>query len=576
MKLKTKLSLSVGVLFLLILLISGVSTIYINALAKDTNNILVANYNTLDYARQMLIALDELPANPEAAKVFEDNLAKQKKNITEIGEKAVTLELESYFNAFTQGSEDKNLIPPIRTHIYELMRLNMRAIEMKSKVAQETARKATINISCTATLCFLIAFSLLINIPGYIANPIRIITESIKEIANKNYSLRLNFESQDEFGEVAEAFNTMADKLKEYERSSLSQLLFEKKRIETLINKMNDPIIGLDEHQRVVFANEQALEILAVKRENMIGVSAEELSKYNDLMRSLTKDIRPELQPQKSKPEQLKIYSDNKECYFEKEIIGISLVPTGEKESKPIGHVILLKNITPFKELDALKTNFISTVSHELKTPVSAILISLNLLEDERVGTLNGEQRQLTRHIREDSERLLKITGELLNMTQVETGKIQLNIQRVDPKEIVQLAVEANKIQAEQSKVGIQLKFPEELPMINADKEKTSWVLTNLISNAIRYSYQQSQIVVEVKKEGGQLGFSVQDSGKGIDSKYLDKIFDRYFRIPGNDKEGTGLGLAISKEFIEAQGGKIGVQSEIGKGSTFYFYLSFS
>jgi signal transduction histidine kinase len=156
----------------------------------------------------------------------------------------------------------------------------------------------------------------------------------------------------------------------------------------------------------------------------------------------------------------------------------------------------------------------------------------------------------------------------------VETGKIHLSIQQADVKEIIRYAIDATKTQAEQKKVLVEVHCPEDVQTVNADTEKTAWVLTNLISNAIRYSNENSKIVVSAKSIGKKMELSVQDFGKGIDSKYTDKIFDRYFRIPGTKQEGTGLGLAIGKEFIEAQGGEIKVESEIGQGSKFIFFLN--
>jgi len=571
LKIKTKLTLGVGILFILIIILSVIGTYYINALAKDTKNILVANYNTLDYSRQMLISLEKLPNDSNAVNNFRTNLSKQENNITEIGERETTGQIHQIFEQLLIKSDNDKYIE-IRKNIYELMRLNMDAIIRKSNIADKTANNATIWIAFAGTLCFLIAFTLLINFPSNIANPIKILADSIKEIANKNYSQRINFENHDEFGDVATAFNSMAAKLKEYESSNISQLLFEKKRIETLINKMHDPIIGLNEEKKILFANEEALAILALNSEDIIGKSAQDIALTNDLMRSLIKDMIIK-QVTTIKPEQLKIFAKNKESYFEKEIINITSIPTGEKESKLIGYVILLKNITPFKELDVLKTNFIGTISHELKTPISSILMSLNLLQDKRVGNANEEQKQLMQNIKEDSERLLKITGELLNITQAETGKIQLNIQPTSPIEIIETAINATKTLAEQNDISIETNCANNISNIIADKEKTIWVLVNLISNAIRYSHQYSKIVITAKEINNNVELSVQDFGKGIDSKYIDKIFDRYFRIPGNDKKGTGLGLSISKEFIEAQNGKINVDSQIGFGSIFSILL---
>lgn len=332
---------------------------------------------------------------------------------------------------------------------------------------------------------------------------------------------------------------------------------------------MHDPVIGLDENLKVLFANEEAIKITGTTHETIIGKHTQELAIKNDLIRTLIQDLNNA--PSETKP--LKIFADNKEGYFEKETIHITIKPTGEQTRKLIGHVIILRNITAHKELDFAKTNFIATVSHEFKTPISAIKMSLQLLENERIGTLNEEQKNLLDSIKDDASRLLKITGELLNMTQVESGNIQLSILPTDPKEILQYAISANQIQAEQKQIRFEIVCPENIPKVQADSEKTAWVLTNLISNAIRYSHDNSVIYLSITQLGTKINISVKDTGQGIPPQYQNKIFDRYFRVPNTKKEGTGLGLAISKEFIEAQGGKISVESELGAGSTFSVVL---
>ena len=269
----------------------------------------------------------------------------------------------------------------------------------------------------------------------------------------------------------------------------------------------------------------------------------------------------------------MKIFANGKESYFEKNIIDINIIPTGEHSSQFIGQVIMLHNITPFKELDLAKTNFIGTVSHEFKTPISSIKMGLQLLENEKIGSLNEDQKNLVNGINDDTNRLLKITGELLNIAQVESGSMKLNIGTSKISDIVQYAVEANKAAAEQKNITLKIKIEDGLELVKADSEKTSWVLNNLISNAIRYSYQNSEIIVKVEQLNDSVVFSVKDTGQGIEPKYVNRVFDRYFRIPGSKKEGTGLGLSISKELIESQGGNIEVESEYGAGSTFRFTL---
>ena len=570
MRIKTKLNLGVGLLFLLIFILSMVSAYSVFSIKKDTGNILKANYNTLEYSRNMLLSLDEMTLNKNnAIALFEINLKKQVANITEVNEDIATQKLESNFNLLKKNSQAEGIKAQIRQNIFEIMKLNMNAIKIKSDIAKHTAESANLWIAIVGTLCFLIAFNLLVNLPHNIANPIKELSSSIQEIANKNYSERVHFRHHNEFGDLAKSFNTMAEKLQEYHNSNLYKLSFEKKRLETLINNMHDPIIGFDSQGVILFINDEALKIMGLKQEEVVGKSAATLALTNDLMHSLILD-----KSENTKADTMKIFADAKESYFEKEIINITIKPTGEYQTIDIGDVIILRNITVFKELDFAKTNFIATVSHELKTPISSIKMSLQLLENEITGTINEDQKHLVESIKDDSNRLLKITGELLELSQVETGNIQLNIEKSNPYEIVHYATEAVKMQAEQKQMDVVIEADENLPSIKADSEKTAWVLINFLTNAIRYSSEKSTITVKLKYDKHQVLFTVIDKGKGIDIRYRSKVFDKYFQIPGSSKTGTGLGLAISKEFIEAQGGTIGVESELGLGSTFYFKLA--
>lgn len=567
MKIKTKLTLGVGLLFLLIIFLSLVGAGYISALRNDTENILMDNYQTLEYGRNMLVALEE--GTDKSLNIFETNLQNQEKNTTEIGEKETTNELRNSFEAFKLNRSDSAISGEIRSGIFKLMDLNMQTIQLKSEVAKATAESAVFWIAITGMLCFVIAFVLLVNLPSNIANPIKELTESIQQIASKNYSERVHFESHSEFGQLARSFNTMAEKLEEYNNSNLAKLMKEKKRIETLISNMHDPVIGLEENLKVIFANEEALKIIGLGKSQIIGHQAQVLALKNDLVRLLIQDIMTADADSGVKSKPIKIFADNKEGYFEKETLHISIVPTGEQTKQLIGHVIILRNITEYKELDFAKTNFIATVSHEFKTPISSIKMSLQLLENKDVGTLNVEQTNLVESIKEDANRLLKITGELLNMTQVESGNIQLSILPADPKEILLYAINATQTQADQKQIKMLIDCPENVSKILADTEKTTWVVTNLISNAIRYSYDNSTIYLKIEEQNKKVQISVRDTGQGIAPQYKNKVFDRYFRVPGTKKEGTGLGLAISKEFIEAQNGQIKVDSEFGAGSVF-------
>lgn len=571
MRIKTKLNLGVGLLFLMIIILSLVSGYSVFLIKADTENILKANYNTLEYSRNMILSLDEIKmSTDEKIHTFKEYLGKQTQNVTEPGEKEATASLEKSFSLLEKNGSNEALKTQIRQDIFAIMKLNLDAIKQKSDIAKHTAETANLWIAIVGTLCFLIAFNLLVNLPNNIANPIKELTQSIKEIANKNYSERVHFTNHNEYGDLAKSFNTMAQKLQEYNNSNLYKLFFEKKRLETLINNMHDPIIGLDNESVILFVNDEALKIIGMKSEDVIGKSASTLALSNDLIRSL---ILKEETTDSQKKQPMKIFAHGKESYFDKETINITITPTGEEREINIGDVIILRNITLFKELDFAKTNFIATVSHELKTPIASIKLSLQLLQNTKTGDMNDDQKQLVESIKDDSQRLLKITGELLNLSQLETGNIQLNIEKSNPYAIVNYATEAVKVQADQKQIKLVIDADENLQNVKADSEKTGWVLINYLSNAITYSSEKSTIVIKLKEENDQIVFQVIDTGKGIDARYKDKVFDKYFQIPGSQKSGTGLGLAISKEFIEAQNGVIGVESNLGLGSTFWFSL---
>ena len=557
-RLKTKLSVGLLFLFIVILLFGVLGLFYINRLSNEERQVLQNNYESLVYCNRMLAALENINVKKDAADVFRDNLRKQQGNVTEVGEKDATDELTKNYNEMLINPSDTSNYQDIRRSIYQIQELNEMAIQRKSATAQHTADNAKNTLAIVFTILTLVAFTFIFNLPGIISDPIRSLSEGIQEIAGKNYKKRIYLKQDDEFGDLANAFNIMAGKLDEYESSNLAKIKFEKSRIEIIINQMRDGIIGLDERRNILFLNAVAEKLLGLKEADINGKYAPDVALTNDLMRTLLQD-----EPKKT---ELKIYADNKESYFNKDVLDVT---TNEAV---IGQVIVLRNITPFHELNEAKTNFIATVSHELKTPISSIKMSARLLTDRRVGELNNEQQELIRSVTDDADRLLKITGELLNMSQVETGKIQLKLQAAEPSAIVNQAIQAVQFQAQQKHVQIKANIAQDLPRIQADVEKTSWVLINFLTNAIKYSPEDAGIEVYAFRKDGKVEFLVKDHGNGIEEKYLPKIFDRYFKVPGShDHNGTGLGLSISKEFIEAQGGCIWVDSHLGEGSQFGF-----
>ena len=556
---KRKIRLGTLFFFFLLLLSGGIGIYYLVRLKDDAKLILTNNYESLDYCHTMQRALDSIGTDREKyLVVFDSALKKQERNITEPGEQNATVSLREQFQLLSKG--DKALISrnKIDEQLQTILAVNMTAIEKKNKIAEATAEKALTYISIISAIIFIVALTFSFNFPSIITGPINDFREAIRQIADKNYKHRVNITSKDEFGQMATAFNAMAERLEYFESSNLNKLIFEKARAEAVINSLKDASIGINRNNTILFANQQALQLLGLKAEDTIGRPVAELSARNDLLRFLIAD-------ETNKP--FKIVVDGKENYYTKEVIEVSQSDTTSK-------VIVLKNITSFKELDVAKTNFIATISHELKTPLASSDFSLKLLEDNRVGQLSAEQKDLVHQLKNDNQRMLRILSELLNMSQVEAGKIQLKIQVVNPKSVVDASVQAVYSAAKEKQITVVQKIDDDLPVIKTDPDKINWVLNNFLTNAIKYSPEENEVMISVEHNNSSISFSVADKGQGIEEQYLGRIFERYFQVPGrSDKKGSGIGLAICKEFIEAMNGKIWVKSRTGEGSVFGFDL---
>ena len=451
------------------------------------------------------------------------------------------------------------------------------ATEPTSPVAEYGLTRALLLLLLFGTLSIAIGVWMLVKLPTSITRPFQELTNGINEIANHNYDTELCLTGSREMEQLSSNFNRMARRLRDYHNSSLSQLRVSKQYIETIIDSIDEPIICMDQQLTLYFINNEALDILNLKRADVLGKSGQEIAMRNDLLRRLLvgmSEHKAQEGTEEKRSEPIKIYADNKESYFQVKYLPVMMTDT-KGDMKERGTVILLKNITEFHKLDVAKTTFISTISHELKTPISAILMSQQLLADNRVGTLNSEQKELSDSIRENGERLLSITGELLNMTQVESGALQLKPHITKPIELIEYAIKANQVQADKFHINIEVEYPKDkIPKLYVDSEKIAWVLTNLLSNAIRYSPENGRVIIGAQQlDEHHIQLFVQDFGRGIDPRYHESIFERYFRVPGTKIQGSGLGLSISRDFVEAHSGTLTVASELGKGSRFVVTL---
>jgi NtrC-family two-component system sensor histidine kinase KinB len=375
--------------------------------------------------------------------------------------------------------------------------------------------------------------------------------------------------NDDELPIIIGPFNAMSINLS---NRSADPVLFQKQMMYRIIEQMQEPIIGLNEMQEIWFVNTAAESLLNLKK-NISGQPEEEFTTAKDLIK---------LMVEANMSNSFKMLLNEKEVYFQVESQEITIPDeysqlnnAGGARAGVAGRVYKLRNITAFKERDKLKTNLIAAVTHELKTPICSMKLCLKLLEDMQIGPVNKKQTEFIEHFKSSCERLLKMILELIDLSKMETGNIHLSPVLLDPIEIVNYAISAVKFIAQQKRIQIQVNAQSIQAKVKADMEKTAWVLVNFLSNALRYSSENSKVTIEIQEKGNEIIFAVRDFGKGIAEIYQKRLFESYFQVPGDslNEHGSGLGLTISKYLVEAQQGNIWLQSAIGKGSTFYFSL---
>lgn len=593
----------------IILSLSIFSIYFIEGLNKASEEILKDNYLSIESVNKMIDNLDiidnsqalllskkhiqnETSQNEfnESKFIFNKYLMICENNITEPGEKEqlikIRSEYENYIKAieFTDADISDNiylseLIPKyrnVKALCYELLQMNEKAMLVKNENAKRVSKESEIYMLLASCISVLVVIIIIIKGPSTITQPIYELTKKVEAISEKKYSERINVKSENEVGILAKAFNKMAEKLSEYEKSNLDQLIAEKKRAEAIVKSMRDGILVINELNEVILINSVSEELFGVSEKSIIGKNITEIADYNKLIKNISKDLEitenPDTQNKKN-GNFLRISYKEKEEYYLKEIVKVY----DEDSMTFLGSIILLKNITGFKELDEIKSGFVSTVSHELRTPLSAMSMTLRLLLDKRIGEVNEEQSRLLNAMKDEVKRLLKIVNELLDLSKIESGSDVLKYSNISVDDIIDAAVTPLLMQFEQKKINFNINKEKNIPVIKADANKIAWVLINLLSNAIRYTPENGIISVSASKKENEVIFCVKDNGKGIEPNNLNKIFNKFVQLDKlnieNNKSGVGLGLAISKEFVNAHDGRIWVESKKGKGTSFFFTI---
>jgi signal transduction histidine kinase len=237
------------------------------------------------------------------------------------------------------------------------------------------------------------------------------------------------------------------------------------------------------------------------------------------------------------------------------------------------GVTVILQDVTRPRRFDELKNDLVATVAHEFRTPLTSLHMAIHLCLEGAAGPVTDRQADLLHAARQDCERLQTIVDEILDLARLQAGKVELRPRPTAPAALVTEAVEAQRGAARQRGLTINAEVLPSLPEVNADPERVQIVLGNLLANAVRHSPEGATVTVRARPVERGVRFEVADAGPGLAAEHRDRVFDKFFRVPGTPKGGAGLGLSVAKELVEAHGGTIGVESEFGRGATFWFTL---
>ncbi len=515
----------------------------------------------------------------------------EKHNITEPGERELIDRLEGdyweYAKRFARLQEVKNqsgavpaaayqdqAIKPqadqVRKLLERLEALNERTMFGSKDRAEAGARRSMYLILTLSLFAVAGGFGVSRYFLNRFFKPIDDLKETVKLVRAGDLGQQAAVVHPDEIGELAAEFNNMTKRLMQFEQSTVGKLMAEKNKSLAIVKSIADPLIVLDWNYRIQLINDAAAELFGTSEGQALGKHFLEVILNGELFDFISGLV----DGGQDRPEQRLIvlkYRDQ-DYYFNavaKTVQGAGL------ESQVQSIVVLLQNITQIKQLEKIKTDFIATISHEFKTPLTSMMMGLSLLAEEKIGPLNAKQAELVATIQEDSDSLAKLVADLLELSKIESDKAIFKIQPCSVGGLVEKAVKQFLALAAAAEIRLSFDVPDNLPRVQVDPEKISWVLNNLIGNALKYTNAGDEIRVSAAARHGKICVAVQDTGPGIPPEYLDKLFDKFVQVKGYDLEvrGTGLGLAIAKEIVEAHGGEIWCESRMDEGSTFLFTL---
>ncbi len=425
-------------------------------------------------------------------------------------------------------------------------------------VAADVAR-----VQCILIIATLIVTAVTMLLAGLISyrttRPVRELTQAVRQLtAGQPAGAPIPADS-DEIGQLTQAFNVMSAQLGE----KMQALQTESAKLSAVLQKMTDGVLIVDQAGLIQLTNPAAEKLFGVDTAGALGRSLVEVTRAHQAFEMW---------------QRCQASGESQSTSFEsvRSKLALEGIATPLGPLLPGSTLLLFQDVTRQRQTDSMRRDFISNVSHELRTPLAALKALTETLQDGALNDPPAAQRFLSQ-METEVEALSLMVAELLELSRIESGRVPLALKPTRPLDIVAPACERLMLQAERAHLALSLDCPDDLPLVLADAARAEQVVVNLLHNAVKFTPEGGSVAVSAAAQGQAVRFSVADSGTGIESDDLPRIFERFYKADrARSTSGTGLGLAIARHLVEAHGGKIWAESEPGKGSTFTFTIPFA
>lgn len=608
MALKKKILIGYLAAFFLMGLVIAWAVMNLISLGRATDAILHENYRSILAAENMVDALERQDSGilimflgagnkgidqfRESEKVFLEWLARAKDNTTIPGEAELVQSIEADYSRYRQQfsrltdlpgtvqasrhsslTAYEELVHPLFARVRKacvgLRRLNEETMYAASLRAGRVAKRAIWSTVLVSAAALIVALVLSLFLAERIVRPIRRFMEATRKISSGDYTVQVPVATRDELGRLADEFNQMAAQLGRYHEMNIEQIITEKNKAEAIFSSIEDGLAVFDTNLKVTGINPAARRMLGLEFVESATLQCADIFPDPNVCDMIRKTVKNGMKPNISDDQRIVTFEDGKKFRY----YLISATAIRGSDRKLSGIVLLIKDVTRLKEVERLKSEFVMAASHELRTPLTSLGMSVDLLLEHVAQALSEKDRDLLQAAHEEVHRMKALVNNLLDLSKIEAGKIELEFESVPIRMLFDHVQAVFKSQMDIKEVEFTSEVPGNLPKIRADANKITWVLTNLVSNSLRYVSQGGHIQIAAHRIGPNIHLSVRDDGPGIPPEYQLKVFEKFARMKGQDAGGTGLGLAICKEIVRAHGGAIWVESSSGQGSSFTFTL---